>query len=200
MSNTLIHIILISPSPHHHILLISISIATLYALSLYISPRLLRRRALPLVIPPLASSPWTAFWLTGFGVKPCIRYTLHLPHSFRSQFYLLTYLLCWLETWNNLFGVLVPLYLVKPASSRLVVWPTMSCLADWSKCRHVTLIMVEWSTRHGRPCIITMMHGHVTFTPHKRCFCLRDIRLIVTIFIEYSLNLLISAILQKKML
>ena len=59
MSNTLIHIILISLSPRHHILLIYPAI--LYALSLYISPRLLRRRTLPLVIPPLASSPWAAF-------------------------------------------------------------------------------------------------------------------------------------------
>ena len=47
----------------------------------------------------------------------------------------------------------------------IVVWPTMSCLADWSKCRHVTFIVIEWSTRHGRP--FTMIHGHVTFTKCK---------------------------------
>ena len=27
---------------------------------------------------------------------------------------------------------------------RFVVWPTMSCCADRSKCRHVTLIIIEW--------------------------------------------------------
>jgi len=32
----------------------------------------------------------------------------------------------------------------------------LSCFADWSKCRHVTLIIIKWSTRHGRPCIIIM--------------------------------------------
>jgi len=30
----------------------------------------------------------------------------------------------------------------------------MSCFADWSKCSHVTLIVIIWSTRHG----------HVTFS------------------------------------
>ena len=25
----------------------------------------------------------------------------------------------------------------------------MSCFADWSKCSHVTLIVIIWSTRHG---------------------------------------------------
>ena len=42
------------------------------------------------------------------------------------------------------------------------VWPTMSCFADWSKCSHVTLIIIIWSTRHGRPCVIIMINGHVT--------------------------------------
>ena len=43
-------------------------------------------------------------------------------------------------------------------ASFFVVWPTMSCFADWSKCRHVTLINIEWSTCHSRPCIIKMIH------------------------------------------
>ena len=72
--NTLIHIILIIS--YHNIIISSssyliISSAALYALSLCISPRLLRCRALPLVILLLASSP---FWLAGLGVEPCIRY------------------------------------------------------------------------------------------------------------------------------
>jgi len=60
--------------------------------------------------------------------------------------------------------------------------------------------------------IIIMINGHVTVYHYNdkvtlrslnvnisyilRCFCLRDIRLIVSIFIVYSLKLLISAILQ----
>jgi len=40
-----------------HLSIINLSPATLYALSLYSSPRLPRCRALPLVIPLLASSP-----------------------------------------------------------------------------------------------------------------------------------------------
>jgi len=74
--NTLIHIILIIS--YHNIIISSSSYliisnlqAALYALSLCISPRLLRCRALPLVILLLASSP---FWLAGLGVEPCIRY------------------------------------------------------------------------------------------------------------------------------
>ena len=43
----------------------------------------------------------------------------------------------------------------------------MSCFADWSKHRHVTFIVIEWSMRHGRLCIITMIHGYVTFTKCK---------------------------------
>jgi len=43
-----------------------------------------------------------------------------------------------------------------------VVWQTMSCFADRSICRHMTFIIIEWSTHHGQPCIITMTHGHVT--------------------------------------
>ena len=41
------------------------------------SPRLLSCRAwrVPLVIPHLAFSPWVRFWLTGFGVKPCVLYS-----------------------------------------------------------------------------------------------------------------------------
>jgi len=59
---------------HHPI--ISQYLSTLYALSLYISPRLFRCHALSLVIPLPASSPWASFWLTGLGVKLCIRYSL----------------------------------------------------------------------------------------------------------------------------
>ena len=39
----------------------------------------------------------------------------------------------------------------------IVAWPTTRCFADWSKRRHVTLFIIEWSTRHG----------HVTFTKCK---------------------------------
>jgi len=39
---------------------------------------------------------------------------------------------------------------VEGRTETFVVWPTRSCFADWSKCRHVTFIIVEWSTRHGR--------------------------------------------------
>ena len=38
-----------------------------------------------------------------------------------------------------------------------VVRRTMSWFADWSKRRHVTLSIIEWSTRHGRPCVIIIM-------------------------------------------
>ena len=41
----------------------------------------------------------------------------------------------------------------------IVVWPTTSCFADWSKRLHVTLITIEWSTCHGRPCVIIMING-----------------------------------------
>jgi len=44
----------------------------------------------------------------------------------------------------------------------IVVWPTVSCFADWSKCCHVTLIIIEWSTHHGQPRVIIMINGHVT--------------------------------------
>ena len=44
-------------------------------------------------------------------------------------------------------------------ANTIVVWPPMSCFADWLKCRHMTF---EWSMRHGRPSIIAMMHGPVT--------------------------------------
>ena len=46
------------------------------------------------------------------------------------------------------------------APNVFVVWPTISCFADWSKCSHVTFIIIEWSTR--------MIYGHVTFTKCKR--------------------------------
>ena len=49
-------------------------------------------------------------------------------------------------------------------SFSFVVWPAMSCFADWSKCRHVTLIIIEWSTCHGRLCVIIMINSHVTVT------------------------------------
>ena len=77
--NTLIHIILIIS--HHPSSSLIMSSATLYALSLYISPRLRRCRAPPLAIPLPASSPWAPFWLTGLGVKPCV-HTLHQPSLF----------------------------------------------------------------------------------------------------------------------
>ena len=38
----------------------------------------------------------------------------------------------------------------------IVVWPTMSCFADWLKRRHVTLSIIKWSVRHGRPWVIIM--------------------------------------------
>ena len=41
-----------------------------------------------------------------------------------------------------------------------VVWPTMSCIADWSKCRHVMLIIIKWSTHHGPWCIIQWNAAH----------------------------------------
>ena len=59
---------------------------------------------------------------------------------------------------NDLRAVLIFVHL----TCYFVVWPTMSCFADWSKRRHVTLIKVEWSTRDGQPCVITMINGHVT--------------------------------------
>jgi len=81
----------------------------------------------------------------------------------------------------------------------IVVWPNMSCFADWSKCCHVTWIIIQWSTRHGRLCIITMLLN-VTIRYILRCFCWCDICLIVSIFIKYSLNLLISAILHNTLI
>jgi len=33
----------------------------------------------------------------------------------------------------------------------IVTWPTTSCFADWSKCRHVTSSIIECPPRHGRP-------------------------------------------------
>jgi len=90
----------------------------------------------------------------------------------------------------------------------IVVWPTMSCFTDWLKCRHVTLIIIEWCR------VIIMINGHVTVYRYLlwnmvtwcslnanirynlRCLCLRDNVFIVSILIKYSLNLLISAILQ----
>jgi len=53
---------------------------------------------------------------------------------------------------NNFY--IVDLENFATASRRYTVLPTMSCFADWSKCCHVTLIIIEWSTHHGRPCII----------------------------------------------
>ena len=44
----------------------------------YIRPAFLaaaRGGGVPLVIPHLAFSPWVRFWLTGFGVKPCVLYS-----------------------------------------------------------------------------------------------------------------------------
>ena len=39
------------------------------------------------------------------------------------------------------------------SSYLIVVWPTRSCFADWSKRHHMTLIIIiEWSTRHDRQC------------------------------------------------
>jgi len=78
----------------------------------------------------------------------------------------------------------------------LVVWPTMSCFADRSKRRHVTLFIIEWPTHHGRPWVIIMINGHVMFTKCKHKIYSTLFLLIVSIFIKYSLNLLISAILQ----
>ena len=43
-----------------------------------------------------------------------------------------------------------------------VVWPIMSYFADWLKCSHVTLIIIIWSTRHGRLYVIIMINGQVT--------------------------------------
>ena len=34
-------------------------------------------------------------------------------------------------------------------TATVVVWPTTSCFADWSKRRHVTLSIIEWRTIHG---------------------------------------------------
>ena len=31
----------------------------------------------------------------------------------------------------------------------IVVWPTTSCFADWSKRRHVTFSIIEWRAIHG---------------------------------------------------
>ena len=77
----------------------------------------------------------------------------------------------------------------------IVVWPTTSCFADWSKRRHVTLSIIICSPLHGHPGwhynvtwgdIIMSPRwpwsGHVTFTKCKRkiystsyvlfvCFC-----------------------------
>ena len=40
---------------------------------------------------------------------------------------------------------------------KFVIWPTMSCFSDWSKYHHVTFIIIEWSSHHGRPCVIIMI-------------------------------------------
>jgi len=43
-----------------------------------------------------------------------------------------------------------------------VVWPTMSCFADWSKRCPVTFITIECWTRHGRRFDIAMLNYVVT--------------------------------------
>jgi len=94
-------------------------------------------------------------------------------------------------------------------SAIIVVWPTMSCFADWSIRRHVTLSIIICSPLHGHP------GWHYNVTPGEvkwrwlnanvryilRCFYLRSVCFLflfwrLTVFIKYSLNLLISAILQ----
>ena len=37
-------------------------------------------------------------------------------------------------------------------TENFVVWPNVSCFVDWPKRRNVTLRIIEWSRRHGRPC------------------------------------------------
>jgi len=52
----------------------------------------------------------------------------------------------------------------------IVVWPTMSCFADWLKRRHVTLSITTCSPLHSYLGGIIMSPGwrHMTFTKCKR--------------------------------
>jgi len=71
------------------------------------------------------------------------------------------------------------------ATMCIVVWPTMSCFADWSKRRHVTLVIIICSPLHGHPgwhynVTVIVTPGDVTWRSLNanvryilRCFCLR---------------------------
>ena len=77
------------------------------------------------------------------------------------------------------------------SSYLVVVWPTMSCFADWSKCCYVTLSLIICSPLYGHPGWHTMSPGwHYNVTAGDReavtwrsenanvrcilrCFCLR---------------------------
>jgi len=57
-----------------------------------------------------------------------------------------------------------------------VVWPIMSCFADWSKCHHVTLSIIICSPLHSHPgwqynMTWCSLNANVRFILH--CFCLR---------------------------
>jgi len=77
----------------------------------------------------------------------------------------------------------------------IVVWPSMSCFADWSKCHHVTFIIIEWAMHHGRPCIIIdwytvavyqsiMIHRYVTMHHCKLALLMNvNTRCITTVLI-----------------
>jgi len=62
-----------------------------------------------------------------------------------------------------------------------VVWPTMSCFADWWKSRHVTLSIIICSTLHRHPvwhysvtrCDVTWCSLNANVRYILRCFCLR---------------------------
>jgi len=66
-------------------------------------------------------------------------------------------------------------------SRAIVVWPTMSCFADWSKRRHVTLSIITCSPLHSHPgWHYNVTPGDVTWRSLNanvryilRCFCLR---------------------------
>ena len=84
-------------------------------------------------------------------VSVCVCSSVTSLHSIKTSGHIELFLAWWLLSTYATLCVLV----------HIVVWPTMSCFADWSKCRHVTLV-IEWSTRHGRPCVIITINGHVT--------------------------------------
>jgi len=146
-------------------------------------------------------TPWTK------GSRPEKKY-MYQENNLEMWLYLLSYYTVrhsypMIVSRQFVVRLLIKLYIfihTYKVTNLFVVWPTMTCFADWSKRRHVSFVIIEWWTRHGRPCVIIMINGHMAVYYYNewhavtwrslnvniryilRCFCLRDIRLIVSIF------------------